>query len=107
MKRIATALVLGSLIAATATVAAESTFPQGADGEPQGLPALSTYADRHTGEPAQALVSSFPRVGNPAFPNTDWAYALPAQSTHADRHANDPVSIVGSPFPEGADDSAD
>lgn len=53
MKRTAIALLLASLIVATQAAAAESAFPQGADGEPRGEPEFSTYADRYLKDPVQ------------------------------------------------------
>jgi hypothetical protein len=60
MKRTAIALLLASLIVATQAAAAESAFPQGADGEPRGEPALSTYADGHANDPVRIVGSPFP-----------------------------------------------
>lgn len=99
MKRTAIALVLASLIAATHAVAAESAFPQGATEEPigLGLPAQSTYADAHAGDPVRTVGSPFAQ-GADGEPTGN-----PAQSTYADAHIGDPVRTAGSPFPEGAD----
>lgn len=60
MKSVMKALVVGSLFVATQAVAAESVFPQGADGEPQGLPALSTYAERHANDPVRFTGPAYP-----------------------------------------------
>lgn len=96
MKRTAIALVLGSLFLATQAVAAQSVFPEGADGEPTGLPALSTYADRHANDPVRVVGSVFPQ-GADGEPT-----GLPALSTYADAHNGDPVKSVASTFPQGS-----
>ena len=59
MKGLTKALAIGTLIVATQSIAAQSAFPQGADGEPTGLPAASTYASRYLRESTQT--SQFPQ----------------------------------------------
>ena len=95
MKRTAIALLLGSLIVATQAAAAESAFPQGADGEPRGEPALSTYADGHANDPVRIVGSPFPD-GADGEPK-----GQPAFSTYADRYLKNPVQFSESPQTDG------
>jgi hypothetical protein len=56
--------------------------------EPLGLPALSTYADRHANDPVTT-------VGAPFAPEAMEPLGLPAISTYADSHLSDSLQTAG------------
>jgi hypothetical protein len=95
MKRIATALFLGSLFVATQAVSAngiESAIPD--QTQPgQGIPARSTYQDAHANDPVRMTGSAIPDQSQPYD-------GIPALSTYQDAHANDPVRMTGSAIPD-------
>ena len=93
VKRIATALALGSLVLATQPAAADaytSAIPFPGDGELIPLPARSTYADGHAGDRVTVTGSAIP------FPGDGELISLPARSTYSDVHASDPATVTGS-----------
>jgi hypothetical protein len=99
MKRIATALVLGSLIVATQAASADA-FPAGStEYWSSHMPAASSsYADTHPGKTVEST--------GPAYPTgTDDKYwvLLPASSSYADAHAGDPAVSAKSVFPAGSE----
>ena len=99
VKRIATALALGSLVLATQAVSADeytSAIPFPGDGELIPLPARSTYADVHAGDPVTVTGSAIP------FPGDGELIPLPARSTYADAHAGDQVTVTSSPAQRNA-----
>jgi len=99
MKRIAIALVLGSLFFATQTVSADSfkahdRFPVSSY-QDMGIDPISTYQDAHPGDPARNLGAAFPEG------TVEHAFDLPSRSSYEDAHAGDPVRSAGTAFPEG------
>lgn len=78
-RTLAGVVVAGLLLGAGAVNAAGSVFPNASD-DGGSLPALSTFADRHRGDPMQSSESPFPNVSD------DGGSGLPALSTYANRY---------------------
>jgi hypothetical protein len=99
MKRIATTLVLGSLIVATSALAAsnfDSAIPDQRTNYDKRLVG-SSYADAHANDPVPASLtgSAIPDQSQPS----DF---MPSESSYADAHKNDPVpaSLAGTAIPD-------
>jgi hypothetical protein len=86
MKRIIQGLTFAALISGAPAVWSEWNFNDADAGA--SIPARSTYADRHAGEPVQL-------IGFAWLPKGEAFLGIPAQSNYAYRHAGEPVQLYG------------